>query len=703
MRYVAFLAAFLVAGAARAQSGLEAGGPKTEAGGGREELAPFLKQYCVRCHGPEKPKGNLALHDLGGKPAPGSPVDVWKKILDKLTTGEMPPEEAAQPTKDQRRQAMLRIEADLGKSGARVDARPSKGNQVDHAVLFSGKANAEVSTPGRLWRLTAPAYEELFQKANSELKLGFKGYGRPFRAPWELSSDEGFRDYASSHRIDEPEIEQHLRNATRAAKSLASKVSQGHGAPELQALVKSPGSPQAGIDATVRAFLGREPSEDERQRYAGFFRDCLKREGPEKALEQLFVAVLFHPEVMYRLEVPQGPGARALLAPRDLARAIAYALTDRGPDPELLAAAAAGKLARREEVRAQVQRVLDAEVRRIVADPLDVKPRILRFFQEYFGYAEAENVFKDMATLKAAGLGGRRNYWNAGYFVRDADRLIASVLEKDRNVLRELLTTPKTPVLTRIHKDGRSVTHPAPKGEFGPEARLALGVYEVEIRPQDWAVDRAFPLPEAHRLGILTHPSWLVAHSTNFENHAIQRGRWIREKLLGGNIPDLPVTVDAKLPEEPDKPLRERMRVTREAYCWNCHRNMDPLGLPFEMFDHFGRFRTTELGKPVDTTGAVERSGDPRLDGPVKDARELIRRLAGSERVEQVFVRHVFRYFLGRNETPDDGPVLTEAHRAYARGGGSMEALIVSLLTSDAFLYRRVEELRAPEPARRNP
>jgi hypothetical protein len=640
------------------------------------DVAPFLKQYCVRCHGPEKKKGNLAVHDLAPK------AEAWKSVLQKIASGEMPPAEAAQPTADQRRQAIRQIQA----TGVRLDddPRPSKGNQTDHESLFSCTGKGEASTPGRLWRVTRPAYEEFFQKVNADLKLGFKSYGtHRFRGPWEFSADEGFRDYALAHRIDEPEIEQHLRNATRAAQVMASRVSEGKGVGPLQALVKSPDAPQEGVDATFRAVLGRDPSADERQRYAQFFREAFKRDGKEKALEHLFVAVFFHPEVMYRIEV-------APMAPRDLARAIAFTLTDRAPDAALLEAAAAGKLSRREEIRDQARRILDAEIKRIAADPLDVQPRLIRFFREYFGYAEAEHVFKDMPTLKAAGLGGRRNYWNASFYVRDADRLIASILEQDRNVLRELLTATKTPILTLVNKEGRAVVHPAPKGgDFSQEARLALKVYELELQPADWASDKAFSLPETHRLGILTHPSWLIAHSTNFENHAIQRGRWIREKLLGGAIPDIPVTVDAKLPDEPEKPLRERMRVTREAYCWNCHRNMDPLGLPFEMFDHFGRFRTTELGKPVVTTGTVERSGDPRVDGPVKDPLELIRRLAGSERVEQVFVRHVFRFFLGRNETLQDGPVLVDAHRAYVREGGSMKALIVSLLTSDAFLHRR--------------
>jgi hypothetical protein len=175
------------------------------------------------------------------------------------------------------------------------------------------------------------------------------------------------------------------------------------------------------------------------------------------------------------------------------------------------------------------------------------------------------------------------------------------------------------------------------------------------------------------------------------DNHAIHRGIWIRERLLGGGVPEVPITVDAQLPAEPENTLRERMRVTREAYCWTCHEKMDPLGLPFESYNHAGLFRTTELDQPVDTRGEIIDSGDPALDGPVNDAIEMIEKLAASERVEQVFVRHAFRFWMGRNETLHDAPVLQAAHRAYREKGGSMKALITSLITSDAFLYRKVE------------
>jgi len=48
---------------------------------------------------------------------------------------------------------------------------------------------------------------------------------------------------------------------------------------------------------------------------------------------------------------------------------------------------------------------------------------------------------------------------------------------------------------------------------------------------------------------------------------------------------------------------------------------------------------------------------------------------------------------MGRNETINDAPVLQDAYRAYEEHGGSMQALIASLVTSDAFLYRKVDRL----------
>jgi hypothetical protein len=57
--------------------------------------------------------------------------------------------------------------------------------------------------------------------------------------------------------------------------------------------------------------------------------------------------------------------------------------------------------------------------------------------------------------------------------------------------------------------------------------------------------------------------------------------------------------------------------------------------------------------------------------------------------VRQSFIRHAFRYFMGRNELLSDSQTLMQADRVYLESGGSFNALLTSLLTSDSFLYRR--------------
>ncbi|MBT3890191.1 MAG: DUF1588 domain-containing protein, partial [Planctomycetaceae bacterium] len=129
-------------------------------------------------------------------------------------------------------------------------------------------------------------------------------------------------------------------------------------------------------------------------------------------------------------------------------------------------------------------------------------------------------------------------------------------------------------------------------GPLHYQGRWSRGEYGND-ETWDYPIVQPFKIP--NRKGLLTHPAWLLAHSQNTETAPVRRGRWIQEKLLAGRVPDVPITVDAQIPEDHHRTLRERLDpVTAKQECWKCHQFMNPLGLTFEVFDDFGRYRTRE-------------------------------------------------------------------------------------------------------------
>jgi len=302
----------------------------------------------------------------------------------------------------------------------------------------------------------------------------------------------------------------------------------------------------------------------------------------------------------------------------------------------------------------------------------------MQFFREYFNYPFTNEVFKDSPD------GGKHE---SQWLVRDIETTIQDTLRRDKNVFKELLTTRDYYVLAAYKKDKK-------RGIILDRYHNKQGKYHTAYSlPYDWkwtTDQQPVTFPKDERAGVLTHPAWLTAWSGNFENHPVQRGKWIRTHLLGGYVPDVPIGVDARVPEKEHTTFRDRRKLATEAaVCWRCHKKMDPLGVAFERYDHYGRYQRVEAGQPVDASGEITRTGVAELDGKkVSGPTELMETLANSIYVEQVFVRHGFRYFMGRNETLGDANTLQDAHRAYRESDGSLRALIVSLLSSESFTLR---------------
>ena len=525
---------------------------------------------------------------------------------------------------------------------------------------------------------------------------------------------------------------------------------------------------QKTIAFLFEALTFRPPSEKEVSEYLQIVNESIKKIGHEEGAFMGLSSIFLDRDALFRPELAKegktDKHGRVMLQDWELGLAVNHALSYIRPDEKLRDAIVEGKMRTRADVHREVSRMLDDDSIR--------KPRVLRFFRDFFDHDLGGYICKDEKALSSTGVTAKgASHFRAMFeAAASTDRLIELILEEDKDVFKELLTTQeivisgkdRTYFNRKLTKDERAIARKEKTRaeelatfEIAEERKiLTKEVNALEAQARENQSDKSLkkllsakqkelkslikkmtdtkrkagskintnleianlkgsPIfarvsrrsfgngsmtpgrtlataPEGQRLGILTQPSWLVSHSDAMDNQAIHRGIWVRERLLGGGIPDVPITVDAQLPDEPGTTLRERMRVTREKYCWSCHEKMDPLGLPFEMYNHAGIYRTTEFEKPVDATGEIIDSGDPSLDGPVANALEMIDKLASSERVEQVFVRHAFRFWMGRNETLHDRPVLQAAHKAYRESSGSMKALILSLVTSDAFLFRNL-------------
>jgi len=552
-------------------------------------------------------------------------------------------------------------------------------------------------------------------------------------------------------------------------------------------------------------ILERPPSVTESLEYLELSQAYVAKLGNLKAIQKLIQTFILSSEFSYRQEFGEGTAdehGRRMLSPRNAAYAIAYALTDQSPDEELFKAAENGKLNTREDYKREVLRILQKRDVHYLIDPIladknygenstNLAIRKLRFFREFFGYPGALAVFKDEKRF-----GGDRLDQATSRLINEADRLVEHILENDKNVFEELLTTEKFYVyhdgdnermkaasdnIKRIYehfkdtdwqnfkkedlldhaellrevkmrgvdpdnleakkRTGTTIQHfkksmktiiarldkgqkdAAPfdmyrgyGSDFMPGENVAK-FYNYRKDNWDWSATQPAKIP--NRKGMLTHPAWLIANAQNTETDPIHRGKWVREKLLAGTIPDVPITVDAVIPEDHTRTLRNRLAgVTEAKACWGCHVEMNPIGYTFESYDDFGRFRTEESleypdnltekkpdkapgrdhlmdlrdiykTEPVDPAGYLKGTGNDSLDGKLKDAIDLAERLGKSRIVRQSIIRHAFRYFMGRNEYLSDSNTLISAEQAYVESGGSFDAVIVSLLTSDSFIFRK--------------
>jgi hypothetical protein len=85
----------------------------------------FFEQYCIKCHGEQKRKGKITLHDFPYQAAGANHLKLWENVLDTLKSNDMPPDDEAQPTDEERKKVATWLDNGLKRQMREHPAPPT--------------------------------------------------------------------------------------------------------------------------------------------------------------------------------------------------------------------------------------------------------------------------------------------------------------------------------------------------------------------------------------------------------------------------------------------------------------------------------------------------------------------------------------------------------------------------------------------------
>jgi hypothetical protein len=362
-------------------------------------------------------------------------------------------------------------------------------------------------------------------------------------------------------------------------------------------------------------------------------------------------AILQSPEFLYRVElgVPSpADGGRNKYTDFEMASRLASLLSGSVPDETLLNAAASGKLATADGVRAQATTMISSQ--------------------------RAHQAFID--------------FTNDLYGMDPSSDMPLSTTFKDPKFYANWTTTLPTAMQQEL---SMRIDDAAFNGDY-------LSLYDSSVVFVNNELAQIYGLPQAGvdgfrrltlpagstRLGLLGSGAILAANGLPQRTSPTLRGRFVSQQLLCKTVPPPPGNVDTTVLNTlpPGSSVKAVLAEHRKnAACASCHQMMDPVGLGLENFDSVGAYRTTENNAPIDATGD--------LDGAAfKDEASLSTALRNHADAAACFVTKLYEQAQGRTPLDVDDPVLASLSKQFDQGHRA-DQLLLDIVSSDA--YRFVE------------
>ena len=394
-----------------------------------------------------------------------------------------------------------------------------------------------------------------------------------------------------------------------------------------------------------KAFRG-VASDAQLAHYTSFFQSSVKDVGIANATADLVDLTLTSPNYVFRDEVSTNGSGN--LAAAQLLQNITYTLADSPPE-------ALGLSSVEPELAVQATSDLQATLARVLASG-QARAKLLQFFMSWLEVRQpaefgiSTEVFPEFTPRVASAV------------VQETRAFLERQLASDAPKLRDLTEATDTVV--------------------GDDMAFIYGLSK--------AGSGSVALDPAQRLGVFTLPGVIASHSGPTTTRLVKRGVFFTRKVMCLPLGNPPAGIDTSLPVAGGASERQRVESgTSHSPCSGCHRYINPFGFMLENYDAIGRFRTSDQGVPVDANISVDF-----VDGAPFEASTPTDALKGftrSKQFQQCFARQVFRFYLGRDETPDDDPILRQMFFDFANQDHQDILGMLRTLAGSRALSRRSE------------
>lgn len=360
------------------------------------------------------------------------------------------------------------------------------------------------------------------------------------------------------------------------------------------------------------------------------------------ALKRVVLLVLKSPRFLYH-EVGNSQ-EQQVVDSYDVAARLSYAMWDSLPDDTLLREAAAGNLAKVEQVKSQVERMLP--------DPR-TRAKLHAFLLQWLRVDQAPDLSKDEELYP-------------GF---------------DEHVATDLRTSLELALEDIVWSEGSDFRRLLTEDSIYLNGRLAK-LYGADL-PENADFTKV-ALNPGQRSGVIAHPYLLAGFAYTSTSSPIHRGVFISRSLLGRTLRPPPEAV-APLAPDLHASLTTRERVilqTKADACNTCHKMINPLGFTLENFDAIGRFRAEEKGKAIDASGSyLTRTGKTQQ---FKNGRELATFLATSDETHTAFVEQLFHYVVKQPWRAYGPTTRSDLQKKFVASEFSIRKLLADIVTTAA-------------------